>query len=405
MNDHGGGSGWWVPPPGDPRPPGDRTWWDEPPAPHRVGFPIGAGLVLVVVLALAGGGLLIYGLQGSPKTPTPASASGSGGGAPTAPSTPAPSTPVPSAPATTTVTPTPSSSAATFITPAVEQAVVRTVWLPFSDALALDDLGTLRNLTTPSAFDTVTGALDCGCQPWPPAYTSVSFSAPPQTSYPLSFLAEFDGQDYDHSPMTKEVVFTQAAAGAPWLVAYVGAFFNGTPVFTPGADLVTAAPALQVPLSTPENAFVQYFQQIDSTGNDELPSGLGADTFLQQETSDSLTHRQDDLRAGWTDTFTHSLADSSNPFPVSPPGSETQIEACFTMRYQDVVTAPASDPIVQLSGEGPFPASLAAGTYSSVTETGDVQICFVADLNGEAWMTTNWGGYRSFSGTPAPASG
>lgn len=66
-------------------------------------------------------------------------------------------------------------------------------------ALAQDARGALGQFASPTAEEAAIGDLDCGCMPGPPTYSSAFFSAPPQSSYPVSFLAEMHG-DSAHSP-------------------------------------------------------------------------------------------------------------------------------------------------------------------------------------------------------------
>ena len=164
--------------PDDRRPPLSRAIW----------------LNLVVVLALVAAGVAIGVTARSGNTEPTTQLS---------PIVTVPTRPVVTRPSVPAVVPTvpPSAPAPApapdLVTPAVEQQVLATTWTSFSVAFAEDDTTTMATESTPAAYAAAEGSLLCGCKPWPTAYASVSFSAPPQSSYPASFLAEFAGTDYD----------------------------------------------------------------------------------------------------------------------------------------------------------------------------------------------------------------
>jgi hypothetical protein len=315
------------------------------------------------------------------------------------PPTTLPTTAAPGAggPAVTPIPPPPAPASGSLVTPAVEQAVTNSTWKAFATAFATDDLATVQSLTTASGYNTVTGGFDCGCEPWPTAFSAVSYSAPPQTTYPISFLAEYTGKNYDGTTLTKEVVFSEQAGGAPWKIAYFGGFTGGLTLLGTNTNDAKAAPAEPSSMAVVANEFVQYIQTLDTTGKETLPAGIVPDQYIYE----TLTANQYELDKanGWTSTWTHTVVDTSQPFAATAlPGSA---EACFTLGYKHVVSNADGKPIVQPPDQSLFPPQLAPGSYSSVTQVGSADICFQETPDGKSSMITNWGGAYTESGAPA----
>lgn len=134
-------------------------------------------------------------------------------------------------------------SGQSLVTPALEQQIVQTTWKTFATGFATGDTNSVDATSTPSVQQAVTGTFHCGCGGWPVASTTVNYSAPEQTNYPLYFYAELQGQDFNGQPMVKEAAFSQAATGQAWPLAYLGAYVNGSPVFgTASSDSVADPP-------------------------------------------------------------------------------------------------------------------------------------------------------------------
>jgi hypothetical protein len=297
--------------------------------------------------------------------------------------------------AATPITPPPPPASGSLVTPAVEKDVVNSTWMTFADAFAEDDVATLKELSTPSVYLVVTGAFACGCPPWPPQVTGASYSAPPQTSYPISFWAELEGHDYNGTAMTKEIVFTQASAQAPWLVADIGAFWGGQPELGSNVNETDPAPTSPTPIATLANDFAQYLQTVDTTGNTTPSAGVLDDYYLEQTITN--TRWAEDQANGWNDRWTHTVQETSIPFALS--SFQDSDLACFTMSFQSVVTSANGKPIVQPADQSLFPPLLPAGSYSSVTENGEADTCFVTENGPGAYMLTTYSGLYSVTGT------
>lgn len=427
MGDAGGG--WWLasdgrwyppeyhpayrpdPPSSAPPPPTDDDWAPAVETPVGTGgvtpvtprrrwytMPVKAWLMTCAALALllVGAGIGIFVQYSSPpqlaSNVTPVS--GHPGSWTT---TPPPSTTQPNRFTTTTA---PAAPGTGLVNPSVEQSVVTKIWDPFAAAFAEDDLSVMQSMTTNAAYLSITGAYNCGCPPWPRAYTSVSFSAPPQSTYPLIFWAELQGTNYDGTPLTKEVLFTEASASAPWLIAYIGAYSDGPPIL--GTSTNTSQAASSVPTSTASvgNTFAQFFETVDSGGEAIGLPNFAPNDLLNELTSGSQTEYGNTIGAGWTQTTTHTVAATSPSMPI-PESQGGGVFACFVMAEQRVVTGTASNPVVQPADYSWFTHLLAPGSYSSVTSESRFEVCFDETPAGLITINTNEGGPFSVTGTPA----
>jgi len=311
------------------------------------------------------------------------------------------------APPTTNTAPAP---AATFdddgtVTPTVENEVMATTWKTFAAAFAEDDTSSLAAVSTPEVQETVAGYFSCGCTPWPAAVSSVSFAAAPQTTYPLSFLAEVEGNDYDGKTLTKEVVFNQTGAGQPWLVAFLGYYIGGTPLL--GA---TPTNLLQAPSALPQNPaslaqeYASFFQEVDQTDRlPALPSGFVQGSVEQQLVTGSLQGDAYDLAHNLANRYTHRVAAISSVFPA-PEGDLV----CSTIEMTDVETPTAGTVITQPADQSTWGDLLAPGTYQSLTSRATDQPCFYELTDGSVYLVTDMGGPfalgpgSSGAATPSP---
>jgi hypothetical protein len=273
-----------------------------------------------------------------------------------------------------------------------------TTWSAFSTAFDEDNLALLASVSTPSVEEIVSGYFLCGCGPWPDVTRETAFSAPPQTTYPLFFMAEVQSQNYNQTPLIKEVVFTKSGPGQPWRVAHIGAYTVAGALFSVGTG---TAPLSRPPLSLPYNislapeAFLNWAQQIDQTGTASPlpvhfePSGISDDAITVAENT-HLYDEANDLNA----SFTHSLVATSPVFPT-PSGNFI----CATMHIQEVVTSKSGDRIIQPAARDAWTAILPPGSYHTLVEQSEVDVCYLEWPNGETFQQTNMGGWYQATGT------
>ncbi|MGD0381852.1 MAG: hypothetical protein ABSC30_17930 [Acidimicrobiales bacterium] len=358
-----------------------------------------AGVAAVLVLALGGTALALQG--GS----SPARSNGAAGTTlptqrgltlPTSTTITTPTTVGIPAPDATTIPPPPAPTTGPLVTPQVESQVVATTWSAFAAAFAEDDPANLQATATPSVVQVVDGWLSCDCAPWPVAVTGVSYSAPPQTTYPLSFYAEIQGATYDGTPLDKEAVFSQSGPSSPWLVAYLGSFIEAEPLLgNTGADLQTAPPPVPSDITKVPQEFADFFQQLDTTGQaPALPAGFKSDGNLKEDIQESEQTYAARKKGKLADTFTHSIEQISPVFS-SPYGDLV----CATMTIGDVVTSTSGAPIVQPTNRSQWGNLLAPGSYTSVNEQLVHDECFLEQPGGSTIVTSEMGGPVSITGT------
>jgi hypothetical protein len=350
-------------------------------------------LLCGVVLLVAGGGALALwgGSSAGTGGPPPGTRFAAvnppaiGGTVPTQapPTTPATTIPPPPAPAT-----------GSLVTPQVESAVVDTTWNAFADAFAEDNTSALQTTATQSVAQVVQGWFTCGCAPWPVAVSHVSYSAPPQSAYPIYFFAEIEGTLYDGTPLIKEVVFSQTGPTQPWLVAYLGGFVGAGPLLGSAQNVQTGPGHVSSAITKAPEDFAEFFQTLDQTGKTPaLPDGFRNDGIMKEAITGSEQSYDDRQHAHLSDAYVHSVADVSPVF-ASPYGDLV----CITMDIGDVVTPGQGSTIRQPTNRSQWGNLLAPGAYSSVNIRSVFDVCFFKETDGPVLVVSNMGGPISITG-------
>ncbi len=291
------------------------------------------------------------------------------------------------------------------MTATVEQQVVASTWKGFSYDLVANNLNGLTEYATTDARLTVRGSLLCGCTPWPTAYTHVSYSTPPQKTFPVSFLAEFSGIDYQQKTFFRDVIFTQASKGAPWLVASTGTYEAPKSLLSPTAHVVTSPPPAPQLTKAPSN-FAGFFQQIDSTGSstNSVPTGFATTPLLAALANGSRTSYGDYQADGVSTTTAHAVVQVSPhfAFPLSVDPGTTATYECFFMTITHTYTAPAGKVLVQTANRVTWTAALSPGSYSPLREDEEKNVCLI-EVSGatKVQVLTTLGGPTLVTGTPA----
>lgn len=314
------------------------------------------------------------------------------------PATTVPATTIPATPTSVAVAPpVPGPTGGSLVTRAIEQQVIATTWKRFATAFATGDTATIAATATPEVQQAVVGTFHCGCGGWPTASTVVNYSAPIQRSYPLFLFAELQGQDFNSQPLRKEVAFSQSGPGRPWLVAYLGDYVDGSPVFgTASSTSVNGRPYdVAEPLSAAPGQFSAWFQQLDESGiTPPLPAHWEETPVMSQIADGSAQGYASDQAEGYSDSWSHSIASMSPAFGI--PGGQVIFA---DLRVHRVVTGSASQPIVQPADRSTWGQLLVPGTYHRLVFEETIDICLGESTTGTITQITNLGGAYSVTGS------
>jgi hypothetical protein len=268
-------------------------------------------------------------------------------------------------------------------------AAFASAWPAFVTAMDTGNTAALATEASPGVQQAVKGA--CGCGLWPAAYTSVHFSVPPQTGWPVSFLAEVQQNDYQGQPEIEEAVLTQSDQGGPWIVTFVTAFENGVPLLGTSTNIPAPATGVTMPaVGSQIAAWLNQVAQTDQVPNDEWANNSGMTEQANIVTS-SLTGLQN---LGLKETITFSAGPTSIAFPLST----SEVMGCGQISSHSV-TVPTQGSTMTVT-DGEF-TGVAACTYSSIVRDTTRDTCWLATRAPLAEPTVFHGGLWSVTATPA----
>jgi hypothetical protein len=351
--------------------------------------------VAAVLVCLIAGVPVAIALSGGSSRPAPLSAghrTGSGHKKAGATTTSTPSTSTTSPSSSTSSTTAGPAVAGPPLTAGTAQAVFNSSWPEFAIAFATGDEAGVARYADTDVQDAIAGWFGCGCGPWPTAYQKVFMSAPPETTYPLSFLAEIQERDYSQQPMVVEVVYSKQDAGAAWLISYLVSFIDGPP-YLDGSEMDTPAPPSTFDVSIVGSQFASFFQAVFDTG--KLPHTWIQTGSMAQETQKVLADRATLKEDHFQETLTYSAGPHSVAFAI--PGGDLM---CGEIRSHSVLTATGGGPVVQPADSSVFGEELPPGTYASVTSDGLRDACWTATTTGTATPVSFMGGIYSRVGAP-----
>ena len=288
------------------------------------------------------------------------------------------------------------------ITPAAAQEVLATTWAGYAHAMVSDDRASLSAYTTPSALDDADATLDCGCLPGPMTYSTTAISTPPQTGYPLSFMAGLRGLGYNQQSQTWWVVFTKAGAGTPWVIAFFASYAegNGLDGFTSNSS--PSPVAVHYPLQGAPEAFAQYFQELDATGTtgNGAPTDYAHNNILNSEVTGTSQNDQQDKAEGLHETFTHTVDQVSPIFAQSINSTVIGAMECFTVTATQDVTSATGSPLVQPASQTTWGYQIEPGSYASIDFTKDDAECVEESADSGITITSESGGTYLIATTP-----
>jgi hypothetical protein len=280
---------------------------------------------------------------------------------------------------------------------AIAQQAFDSTWPPFANAVALNDLTGVSKYADKDVQHAVAGWFGCGCPPWPPAYQQLYLSAPPQTQYPVSFLAEIHETDYDGTPLVLEAVLSKENADAPWLVSYLVSFVGDAdnPGYLTATTMDTQAPTTGTDVSGVGMQLAVFFQTVDDTGQPP-PNEWPQTGSIAQETQDIINSRDILKENGLTETLTYSVGTHSLAFAI--PGGDLM---CGEILSYSLITSSGNGLVVQPADQSVFGSELAPGSYSSVTSQGIKDACWTVTTDGVETPVSFFGGVYSRVGTKA----
>jgi hypothetical protein len=269
----------------------------------------------------------------------------------------------------------------------VAQQVFNSTWSNFALAFATGDSPGVAQYADPDVQEAIAGYFDCGCGPWPTAYQSVYFSAPPQSDFPASFLAEVQEKDYSQQPIVVDAVFTQASVGAAWLVSYLVSYNAGPDLLSANSD--SPAPTVPFDISVVGSQLASFFQTVFTTGKPPSNSWPQSGS-IEQETDRILSGLAFLTQNNLKETLSYTPGPSSRAFAAT--GGDIM---CGEIRSHSVTTSADSAPIVQPPDRSTFGQELAAGSYSSVTAASLRDACWYVSTSGTATPLSFLGGVYS----------
>ena len=401
------------------------------PEPHRRRPAIGPVFLVVGALALlaVGAGSAVgigYAMRSSPTTtvaasppttiagsdnpnqPVPkASEPGAAGSPPRSTSvssgSPSVTAAAPSSQAAGPAPPTETGPPGNLVTPAVADDVLATTWAGYRNAMVSDDRASLSDYTTPSALNDSIGTLDCGCLPGPLTYSTTAISTPPQTSYPLSFMAGLSGLGYNQQSQTWWVVFTKKSVGTPWVIAFFASYAEGDGLDGFTSNSASTPMAVQYPLQNAPQAYADYFQNLDATGNPGggAPAHFAQDNILTSEVTNTTQLDNRYTAEGLHEAFFHTVDQVSPIFAQVVNGSVVGAMECFSVTVTNNVTSAKGSPIVQPANQQAWGYQIPPGSYSSLNFTKDDGACVEESATSGITLTSDSGGTYAISTTPS----
>ncbi len=144
------------------------------------------------------------------------------------------------------------------------QSVFVSLWPRFVADADSDSPGII-SLTTPHLLRVLTGELECGCFRLYGDWTSYELTAPAQTKYPLSFLAEINNPTATivvngartSAPVLTLAIFEKSSASASWVITRIVTTGNTAPWLSPTSSSTMAATPQPEP-----SQFVMGFSQL-----------------------------------------------------------------------------------------------------------------------------------------------
>jgi hypothetical protein len=372
-----------------------------PPTPNRGWTPaLAIALVLSLIGLTAAGSLLIAHVISS-AVPTHALLNIPNVGPPASPPGPLPSGES-SPPAATSVASLLTVLSATPETPgvtidrALATRILGAMWPVREQAIDSDDAAPLAGFETGSALQGDTAGLlarACGCNDYTPrTIATTNFFVPKQTAYPAWFIVELTTGPIDvTSSDVSLMVFSRASATAHWMLSLETGYSIGAPTAWVYATPETMTNGFDLPSPTQNElpgdlaAYYQHWATDGTAPTSPLAPGVFTSAIGQTQVATDKTYAAE----GQVHRVVYSVdltgdgvwsAAANNDRDATPFGWTL---TCGTVRYVATTTlAKGAAPIVQPPDFSTWGATLPPGQYTSVTQWGLHESCFMADAYG-----------------------
>jgi hypothetical protein len=277
------------------------------------------------------------------------------------------------------------------------QAAFNSTWSPFARGFACGNPLILNEYASPQMVDAIIGWFNCGCGPWPDSFTDVRLSVPPQTQYPLQFLAEVLGKvpvirhtGYQGQFLTREVVFTKSSDSTPWQVAYMVGYLGASAYLD--ASSVLTPPTVPFDITIVGGQLAAYFQSMVNTGVAAADNNWPATGSVKDELDRYAAVVKAIEAIGDAQQITFAAGPHSTAFAM--PGGDIM---CGDFTSKQTVTSASGKPILQSKKGRPW-GPLPPGSYSSITKLGVHDYCFNTTTAGLTTPISFLGGVYEVAG-------
>ncbi len=294
--------------------------------------------------------------------------------------------------------------------------IVDSMWPVREQALDTDDATPLAGFETGSALQGDTADLlarACGCNDYTPrAIATHDLFIPRQTAYPAWFIAELTTGPVDlTSSDVSLMVFTRASAAAHWMLSLETGYSIAAPTAWVYATPETMTSGFDLPSPTHNElpgdlaAYYQHWATDGTAPTSPFAPGVFTSSVGQTQVATDKTYASE----GQVHRVTYSVdlaADgvwsaSANNDRDQPSYGWTL--TCGTEHYVSVTTlAKGATPIVQPADVSAWGSTLPPGQYTSVTQWGLHESCFMDDPYGTPYIVLgHQGGVTRSTGVPA----
>jgi len=296
--------------------------------------------------------------------------------------------------------------------------IVDTLWPVREQAIDTDDATPLAGFETGSALQGDTAGLAaraCGCNDYTPRTIAThNLFIPRETAYPAWFIDELTTGPVDvTSSDVSLMVFTRASAAAHWMLALETGYSIGAPTAWVYATPETMASGFDLPSPVHNElpgdlaAYYQHWATDGTAPTSPFAPGVFTSAIGQAQVAADKSY----AAAGQVHRVSDSVdvaADgvwSASANNVRDQPSYGWTLTCGTERYEAVTTpAKGAAPIIQPPDLSTWGSTLPAGRYTSVTQWGLHESCFLDDPYGTPYIVLgHQGGVIRSAGVPAAA--